>query len=738
MSSPIITRKTSIMPTSQTDSFHKTTNSFYEAVNIIRQGADLDAATEQLLGQLTQDEKLWLLDGDSDFWVGIAEMSAGYNLKPIVMGEIKRLGIPGLRFSDGPRGVVMGASTAFPVSMARGATWDVEMEERIGVAIGRELRVQGGNFFGGVCINLPRHPAWGRAQETYGEDPILLGEFGAALVRGVQRNAMAVAKHYALNSMENARFKVDVLADEQTLHEAFLPHFRRVVEEGVDGIMTSYNSVNGEWAGQNETLLEGTLRSEWGFEGVTITDFVSGFRDAGLSLRAGLDVEAPMRQQRAQQLPEDLESGRVTWEHVDRAAKRVLRTQLRHYASAREEEPAKEVIFCSEHRNLAREAAATSMVLLKNDAVDGTPVLPLGPEKTNSVALIGRLANLPNTGDHGSSSVRSPEVVTALEGLRNNVPEAQLFTSFEDDPKAAAATAKKAEVAIVVVGYTAEDEGEYIGGDSMLEPDILALFPPFPEGMDPSNLMGAAGAMGSTVGGDRASLRLRPVDEEIIRATAAANPKTVVVVVTAGAVITESWRDSVPAMLVGWYSGSEGGNALTDVLYGKADASGRLPYSIPTTEEHLPYFDRDATSITYDRWFGQRLLDRDGHNPAFPLGYGLSYTTFDISDLTVTQIAADSVTVTTRVTNTGERAGRHVVQLYGSIEAEDFPRRVLLGFKPVNLAPGETKTMEVAGSLRPLQRRTNGRFEWAAADVVLEAGAYSGDPKASETSLRLL
>lgn len=713
------------------------TKSFDDAVARLKRGSDLERETENLLEQLTPEEKLGLLDGDSEFWAGIAEMSAGYNLKPIVMGETDRLGIPGLRFSDGPRGVVMGESTAFPVSMARGATWDVDLEERVGVAIGRELRAQGGNFFGGVCINLPRHPAWGRAQETYGEDPYLLGEFGAALVRGVRRNAMAVAKHYALNSMENARFKVDVLADEQTLHEAFLPHFRRVVEEGVDGIMTSYNSVNGEWAGQNEALLEGVLRGEWGFQGVTITDFVSGFRDAGLSLRAGLDVEAPMRQQRAQHLPGDLESGRVAWDHVDRAARRILRTQLNHYASAREEEPSAEVVFCAEHRNLAREVSAASMVLLKNQPVDASPVLPLAPDKVSSVALIGRLANLPNTGDHGSSSVRSPEVVTAFDGFRERLPEVQLVTVFEDDVKAAAAAAEKADVAIVVVGYTAEDEGEYVGGDSMLAPELLALFPPFPDGMDPSHLMGAAGAMGSTVGGDRASLRLRPIDEEIILATAAANPRTVVVVVTAGAVIMEPWREQVPAVLVGWYSGVEGGHALIDVLYGAVDAAGRLPYAIPTTEDHLPYFDREATSIVYDRWFGQRLLDRDGHIPAFPLGFGLSYTTFETGDLSITEVAGDTVTVTAQVRNTGGRAGRHVVQLYGALEAEDFPRRVLMGFRPVNLEPGETKSIELKGSLRPLQRRHDGHFEWAAPEAVLEAAAYSGDPTASLTTLRL-
>src|SRR3954468_17004868 len=275
---------------------------FGAAVAAVRDGGSLPAAVDGLLAQLTEPEKLGLLDGDTPFWPGMADMLGnGYNRTPYPMGRIARLGIPGLLFSDGPRGVVMGASTAFPVSMARGATWDLSLEERVGTAIGRELRAQGANFFGGVCINLPRHPAWGRAQETYGEDPLLLGEFGAALTRGVRPNAMPVAKHYALNSMENARFSVDVTADDATLHEVYLAHFRRVVEEGVAGIMTSYNSVNGEWAGQNEHLMEGVLRREWGFEGVTVSDFIWGLRDPAKSLRNGLDVEEPFRQQRAEQ-----------------------------------------------------------------------------------------------------------------------------------------------------------------------------------------------------------------------------------------------------------------------------------------------------------------------------------------------------------------------------------------------------------------------------------------------------
>ncbi|WP_344095315.1 glycoside hydrolase family 3 protein [Microbacterium deminutum] len=711
---------------------------FATAVGRIVDGGDLAAQAEWLLSQLTDHEKLWLLDGDADFWPGMGSMmQEGYNLRPIEMGRIDRLGIPGLRFSDGPRGAVVGASTAFPVAMARGATWDVDLEERIGVVIGRELRAHGANFFGGVCINLPRHPAWGRAQETYGEDPYLLGEFGAALVRGIHRNAMAVAKHYALNSMENARFTVDVSADDATLHEVFLPHFRRVVAEGVDGIMTSYNSVNGEWAGQNEMLMEDILRGQWGFEGVTVSDFIFGLRDPGRSLSAGLDVEEPFRQQRAQHLPAELASSRVSWEHVDRAARRILRTQLAHHARTLEAEPGLDVVFSDEHRALAREASRASIVLLQNEPVAGAPVLPLSAESLTSVALIGRLADLPNTGDHGSSDVRSPHVVTALEGFTAALPDARITSVTDDDPDAAAAAAASADVAIVVVGYTAEDEGEYLGADSMADPALLSLFPPVPEGAPAFDLSQAAGAMGGAMGGDRESLRLRPVDVEIVKATAAVNPRTIVVVVTAGAVVMEEWRHEVPALVVGWYSGAEGGHALADVLLGSTDASGRLPYSIPTSEDHLPFFDRDATSIVYDRWFGQRLLDRDGHAAAFPLGFGLSYTSFRMDSVTVSAIEGESFDATVRVTNTGRRAGRHVVQLYGTVDAEDFPARVLLGFSPAELEAGETVEIVVTGSVRPLHRWTAGGFVPAAATATLEAASHSGDPASATAPLPL-
>ncbi len=241
--------------------------------------------------------------------------------------------------------------------------------------------------------------------------------------------------------------------------------------------------------------------------------------------------------------------------------------------------------------------------------------------------------------------------------------------------------------------------------------------------------------MGDAEGGDRVSLRLKDEDVALIRATAAANPRTVVVIVSAGAVITEEWRDEVPAVVFGWYSGSEGGAALAEVLFGATDVTGRLPYSIPTTEAHLPFFDRNATSITYDRWFGQRMLDRDGNAAAFPIGFGLSYTTFTIDGLVVDSVEGEEISATATVTNTGSRRGRHIVQLYAALDEPDFPARVLVGFAPVWLDAGETAEVSVTGSLRPTQRWVDGAFRPAEQPVRLEAAAFAGDPAAVTVEL---
>lgn len=708
------------------------------AVAAVRAGAAVEDEAARLYDLLSDDERLWLLDGDTEFWQGLRGFQTeGYNRRPVVMGAIDRLGIPGLRFTDGPRGVVMGNSTAFPVAMARGASWDVDLEQRIGDVIGLESVAQGANFFAGVCINLLRHPAWGRAQETYGEDPHLLGEFGAALTRGVRAHVMACAKHYALNSMENARFTVDVIADDAALHEIYLPHFRRVVEEGVDGIMTAYNAVNGEWAGHSRQLIGGILRGQWGFEGVTISDFVFGIRDAADSLEGGLDVEAPFRQHRALHLRVALAEGRTSWDAVRRAALHTLGAQLR-YASAHQPRVAPlPVVACDEHRDLARTAAARAMVLLRNEDVGGSPVLPLHAQRLHSLAVIGRLADLPNLGDHGSSDVRAPQVITALAGLRAALPHVTIVHVDADDALAAAAAAAGCDAAIIVAGYTAEDEGEFIEPDKASNPVLSKLLPPPPAELAAKDrTVTVAGSSSMGVGGDRERLTLRPVDEEIIRAVAAANPRTVVAVVAAGAVLMESWRHQVPGIVMAWYSGMEGGHALADVLLGGVDAAGRLPFSIPTDAAHLPPFDRNAKSIVYDAHYGQRLLDELGVPAAYPLGFGLSYTNCVIEGAQIVGSDGEHGNIRVQVANPSVRDGRHIVQVYG--RAGEQQVRSLVGFAAVAVAAGSTVAVDVPVSLRPLMRwnADAGALQLPDGVVALAVGNYSGDPDALQVTLR--
>ena len=452
-----------------------TPSPFDAARAAIAAGESARTAASVVVAAMTPDEKLWCLDGDAPTWVGLEFLGkGGYHEAPFYGAVVDRVGMPGIAFSDGPRGVVIGNATCFPVSMARGATWDPELEERLGDVIGRELRASGATLYGGVCVNLLRHPAWGRAQETYGEDPHHVGEMGAALTRGIQRHAMATVKHYAANSMENARFRVDVEVDDEALHEVYLPHFKRIIDEGVACVMSAYNQVNGEWCGDSRVLLTDILRGEWGFDGFVISDWIFGMRDAAASLHAGLDIEMPWRMIRYPNLPAALESGEASWDDVDLAVTNVISTLLRFDAVLSTPNPPMSVVGATEHVAFAREIAARSVVLLRNEPVDGRSVLPLDADALSRIAVIGELADQTNLGDGGSSDVYSLDNVNLLDGIRAAAGGADVVHDDGSDTERAAAAAGDADVAIVVVGYTADDEGEFIGDTGT---DLSHLFP---------------------------------------------------------------------------------------------------------------------------------------------------------------------------------------------------------------------------------------------------------------------
>jgi beta-glucosidase len=390
---------------------------FEAAAARVAAGADHRDEARLLVETLTLEEKLGCLDGDLRFWPGTIDMiSGGYSSHPWPAAVVERLGIPGIAFADGPRGCVIAPATAFPVSMARGASFDPDLEERIGDAIGVELRARGATYTGAVCMNLLRHPAWGRAQETYGEDPHHVGEMAAALTSGLQRHVMACMKHFALNSMENARFTVDVRVDERALHEVYLPHFRRVAEAGVASVMSAYNRVNGEWCSESAPLLRSILRDEWGWDGFVTSDFTFGVRDAVASVEGGLNIEMPFRMHRALGLPAAVEDGTVEVGTVDELVVETVATLLR-FADRIATSPDPDVVACAAHRELAHEAAVASMVLVRNDGV-----LPLQPGSLRRVAVLGSLAAEANLGDQGSSRVLPPSVVTPSTGSGRRSP----------------------------------------------------------------------------------------------------------------------------------------------------------------------------------------------------------------------------------------------------------------------------------------------------------------------------
>jgi beta-glucosidase len=698
------------------------------AVQAVRAGElDADAAAEQLIERMTDKELLGLLDGDSPRRL-LPLIPWLLGRRPFVAGAIRRLGFPGIRFSDGARGVVIGASTAFPVTMARAATWDPALEQQVGLAIGIETRARGANYSASVCVNLLRHPAWGRAQECYGEDPVLTARMGSAITRGLRANVMACVKHFALNSMENERFEVDVQVDEHALHEVYLPHFKAVLDAGADSVMTAYNKVRGQYMDVNGPLLTEVLREEWGFPGFVTSDWVFGTHDAVASLEAGMDVEMPLRLLRARELPSALRSGALSRATVLRSARRIVRTIVEHEATRDLTSPSRDAVASPAHRELARQVATESIVLLKNDAVDAAPLLPLDPG-IRHLAVVGRLATQANLGDHGSSRVRPPSTVSPLDGLREALPGVRITTASGPSPRAAAAAASTADAAIVVVGLDQHDEGESVvtGG---VEVGILGR--PFRRGGPlRAPLVGLAHLASRFVrGGDRDSLELRPSDVDLIRAVAAANPRTVVVLVGGSAILTEGWRDEVPAVLVSWYGGMEGGHALAGVLTGEEEPGGRLPFVVPTKVSHLPAFDRTAKSVVYDDRWGQRMLDADGHSPAFPFGFGLGYTTFEFRMLAHHFDGSEGGvggTADVLVTNTGDREGSTVVQLYATDLSLDRPVAQLLGFQKVTVAPHTETVVQVELDAGPTRQRDPETREWSSrpGDWALLAAPHS-------------
>jgi beta-glucosidase len=695
---------------------------------------NLQIQAREILSRLSLEQKCVAMSGSTPFWKGLADLlvGGGYEKHTWSGGVLEQPNVPEIHFSDGPRGVVVGVSTTFPVSMARGASWDVDLEERIGEAIGLEARAEGATLYGGVCINLLRHPAWGRAQETYSEDSFLLGEFGVALTKGAQKHLMACVKHFALNSMENARFSVDVKISPRALHEVYLSHFKKTIDAGVASVMSAYNSVNGQWAGHSSELLQGILKDRWGFKGFVTTDWIFGMRDAKLAVLGGQDLEMPFLMHYHTDLLRLVQSGEVSESRIDDAVLRMLEMQLQFAKPPVD----KSVKVSHEHIALAREAAEKSIVLLKNG------ILPL--EKTTKLAVIGHLANTINTGDGGSSRTTSPYVVTPLEGIQ----AAFTHVIFDDgtDLENAMRTAREAETVLLVVGYTKEDEGEFLSPDSTS--GLRSLFPAPTTDEDAALAKAVADGLSARLiaegkfarGGDRSSLRLHPKDEDLIDAVSSVNQNVIVVVVAGSAVLMNAWQDDVSSILMLWYSGMEGGNALANVLLGKVNPSGKLPLSIAEEENHYPFFNAAAISIEYDLWHGYRKLERDGHKAAYPFGFGLSYTTYQYKNLMLEK-TDDRLRISLEVHNIGTRDGEEIVQIYVSALNSKVERakKELKGFARVYVSANRAKLvlLEIMyNDLRYFDEQQDA-FVFENLEYEIIAAQHSADPQALRSTIEL-
>lgn len=599
---------------------------------------------------LTLEEKAALVTGDG-FWATVG---------------IERVGIRSTTLADGPHGLRrpegggdelgLGPSvpaTCFPPAAGIASSWDPDLVERVGVALGDEARAQGVAVLLGPGVNIKRSPLCGRNFEYFSEDPLLSGELGAAWVRGVQsRGVGASLKHFAANNQETNRMTVSAEVDERTLREIYLPAFERIVtREQPWTVMCAYNRINGTYAAEHRWLLTEVLREEWGFEGLVVSDWGAVDRRVP-ALAAGLDLEMPGPQRDSTAaIVGAVRSGELDEALLDAAVARVRR--LGDRAAEGSGPPFGE----GAHHALAREAAAESIVLLRNEG----SLLPLATAQ--SIGVIGEFARTPRYEGSGSSRVNPTRVDAALDAVSAIAPTEfaagySLARGVDPEPliAEAVAVAERSDTVLLFVGLPEADESE---------------------------------------GYDRTHLDLPAAQRRLIAAVAAANPRTVVVLSNGGVVSLEPWHDSVPAIVESWLLGQAGGSAVADVLFGRVAPSGRLAESIPYRLQDTPSylnFPGEGDVVRYGEgvFVGYRYYETAEREVRYPFGHGLGYTTFEYSAL---EVARDGSTASVTVSNTGDRAGKEVVQLYVSAPASGIPvpRHELRAFEKVPIEPGESR-----------------------------------------------
>lgn len=662
--------------------------------------SQIEIKAREILAEMTLEEKLKQMVGKYTRLQAFLSLFKKSNRSKIYAAinrgsENKRLRIPPITFSDGPRGVVgflknIRKPTCFPVAIARAASFDIELEERIGNAIGIEMRIHNNNFFGGVCINQMYYPRGGRSQESYGEDTCLLGEMGSALIKGVQKHRiMACAKHYAVNNQETTRMKIDVTVDERTLREVFLPHFKKGVDVGVVSFMAAYNHVNGIPCGHHSHLIRDILKGDWNFKGFVISDWVFCIRDGKEAILGGMDIEMPWEMKmKGKKMKELVKSGEISIELIDDAVLRILRNKIRFSQSKDNDEHYPERLSaCEKHIQLALEAARKGIILLENN----DSFLPLRKDLIKRIGVFGEYADKPLIGDKGSSRVSPEYVTTIFKGIQKICGNGIEVVKYEESDLGKARTlAKSLDVVVFVAGFDYRDEGESL----------------------------------SKLGGDRKFMTLKPKDVALIEEIAKINSNIIVVMHSGGSIITESWRDKVKAILMFWYGGMEGGTALAEILFGDVNPSGKCPCTFPKSEDQLPSFDREAIKATYDYYHGYRYIDKHDYEPRYPFGFGLSYTHFSYSNafLDKNEINKDEqLNVSVDISNIGNLAGEEVVQLYIGAQDSKVKRFVkeLKRFKRIFIRPGETITIKFIVNVEELAYYEVSKSSW-----IIESTSY--------------
>ncbi|MBT1674292.1 glycoside hydrolase family 3 protein [Curtobacterium flaccumfaciens] len=804
---------------------------------------------DALLGQLTTDEKVQLLTG-RDFWT---------------TWPIEKIGLRRILMSDGPSGVrgevwdERDPSLNLPSATALSASWDRAIAKRYGAAAAVEARRKGVDVVLGPTINLHRSPLGGRHFEAFSEDPVLTGDLAASYVDGVQENGVAATpKHYIANDYETDRFTASTEVSDRALRELYLLAFEKAVTEAhAWAIMSSYNAINGVTASEND-LLETPLNSEWGFDGIVVSDW-TGVRSVD-SAKASQDVAMPGPNPWWSEGPllAAVQSGEVPMAAIDRKVRRILTLAARVGALEGFEPVAASPVHVEDGIAFVREAEAEGTVLVRN-----TGVLPLDAPAVSRIAVIGHNADQARTQGGGSATVVPSQVVSPLDGIRSAFPGASVDYAigavvqegiaefplstitnpgtgepgarvafvkdgeelFVEDRRATAlfwfggdAPTREADRLDITTTYTAESTGTvrfgigaagrsrmWIDGELLLDEDVpfegdqlgaAFLNPPArsvpvevttgqqvairieydivqdetlggvlayqfgtePSDDDPAVLIEAAvdAARGADVavvvvgtnskveseGYDRSSLALPGHQDDLVRAVAAANPNTVVVV-NAGSPVEMPWRNDVAAVLLTWFGGQEYGNALADVLTGAQEPGGRLPTTWPVAMADVPVLDVTPVDgkVAYDEGVhvGYRAWLRAGTDPAYPFGHGLGYTTWSIDGVSATPTVreGDAVIVTATVANTGDRAGKHVVQVYASRaeSAVDRPVRWLVGFAPVRLAAGASTEVSIEVPARAFAH-WDGSWQYDSGTFTLHVGASVVDD-AGTASLEL-